>query len=95
MERVRRRFAEWPAFVYWDVEVVDDSGDEDVIVASHERVLVSMCSDAKRITLKDVNDDVVATFTGDADGRSHSACLRRHPRRASGLPGRATTSAGR
>lgn len=64
-ERVRPN--EPQPWIYWDVRAVDSSGDEDVIVAEHERVTVTMDSNADEVILRDVNETVVARFEGRKD----------------------------
>jgi hypothetical protein len=64
-ERVRPN--EMQAWLYWDVEVVDDSGDESILVDDHERVTVTMDSEALSVVLRDINETPVARYTGTRD----------------------------
>jgi hypothetical protein len=67
MEDERIRPNEPQAWIYWDVRAIDDGGDEDLIVEEHERVTVTMDSEADDVTLRDVNEGVVAEFQGRKD----------------------------
>jgi hypothetical protein len=44
-----------PSWIFWRVTLVDDSGDEDVVVATYPKVIVRLGSDAKWVEL--VNED--------------------------------------
>jgi hypothetical protein len=67
MTQERARPNDPRAWIYWDVEVVDDSGDEDILVDEQERVTVTMDSEALSVVLRDINETPVARFSGQRD----------------------------
>ena len=62
-------------WVYWDVNVVGYTPDErtdEVLVGRFEYVTVSLDSDAKRVSIRDLNDAEVAVFLGVEDEHTHA-----------------------